>query len=516
MKAEDIYNAVTELRDDQIQAGERKLRAKHPANFRRLGVVAALLAAVILSGVLAGPRLAAALRERKPDPTVQIPGTTEPPASTEPAEPDGSELKLAPFTLSAAVYPRMAQYPNELDYETAKGFDDAGYEAAWSAWRESVSALQSEIDYTQGLTPYLRAAIPVLLADAGDKNRVASPLNIYMALAMLAESTAGESRAELLKLLNVPDLVTLRERAKALWQANYRDDGQLTELLAASLWLRDDMDYNKETVGTLAENYYSSSFSGKMGSEDYTAALQSWMNEQTKGLLSDQIEGIELYPETVLALVTTVYYKAAWQEEFRRTETRSFQSPAGERSCEFLLDSSVTDYYSGKGFTAAGKSLLGSGSMYFLLPEESLSPEELLGREEVMDFLTDAPGRSRTEHRTARVNLAVPKFDVSAQLELREKLETLGVLAVFDDGKADFSPLCPEEDGLSLTRARHGARLMIDEKGVTGAAYTLLGVYGALEPQQLDEVELTLDRPFLFVVTNNEGLPLFVGVVNNP
>lgn len=516
MKSEDIYNAVTALRDDQIQAGEQKLRAERPAYFRRLGAIAALLAVVILTGALAGPRLAAALRERKPDPTGRLPSTTQQPAQTDPADPGESDPKLGPFTLSAAVYPRMAQYPNELDYETAAGFDNAGYEAAWSAWRESVSALRSEIDYTQGLDQYLRAAIPVLLADAGDKNRVVSPLNIYMALAMLAESTAGESRAELLKLLNVPNLAALRERAKALWQANYCDDGQLTELLAASIWLRDDRSYSRETVDTLAENYYSSSFFGKMGSEDYTAALQSWMNQQTGNLLKDQIQSIELYPETVLALVSTIYYKAAWKEEFWRTETRSFQAPDEERDCVFMRENVVTDFYSGDGFTAAGKSLLGSGCMYFLLPDEGLSPEELLSREEVLSFLTDAAGRSRTRHKTASVDLAVPKFDVSAQLELQEKLETLGIRAVFDGGKADFSPLCPEKEGLRLTRAKHGARLMIDEKGVTGAAYTFLAADKAMEPNQMEEAVLTLDRPFLFAVTNNEGLPLFVGVVNKP
>ena len=38
----------------------------------------------------------------------------------------------------------------------------------------------------------------------------------------------------------------------------------------------------------------------------------------------------------------------------------------------------------------------------------------------------------------------------------------------------------------------------------------------AAEPEELEEVELTLDRPFLFVVTNAEGLPLFVGICNSP
>lgn len=42
-----------------------------------------------------------------------------------------------------------------------------------------------------------------------------------------------------------------------------------------------------------------------------------------------------------------------------------------------------------------------------------------------------------------------------------------------------------------------------------------LFIHGAAEPPQ-ERVDLILDRPFLFVHTNSDGLPLFVGIVNEP
>ena len=36
----------------------------------------------------------------------------------------------------------------------------------------------------------------------------------------------------------------------------------------------------------------------------------------------------------------------------------------------------------------------------------------------------------------------------------------------------------------------------------------------AMPPE--DEMDFTLDRPFLFVITNAGGLPLFAGIVNHP
>ena len=36
----------------------------------------------------------------------------------------------------------------------------------------------------------------------------------------------------------------------------------------------------------------------------------------------------------------------------------------------------------------------------------------------------------------------------------------------------------------------------------------------AMPPE--DEVDFVLDRPFLFVLTNEDGLPLFAGIVEQP
>ena len=61
----------------------------------------------------------------------------------------------------------------------------------------------------------------------------------------------------------------------------------------------------------------------------------------------------------------------------------------------------------------------------------------------------------------------------------------------------------------------HGARVGIDEQGVKAAAYTLATRDGGSSTPD-EEVDFVLDRPFLFVITGVDGLPLFVGAVNQP
>lgn len=159
------------------------------------------------------------------------------------------------------------------------------------------------------------------LSGSAGENLAYSPLNVYMALAMLAELTGGESRAQILDLLGADSIEALRQQASDVWNASYRSDGAVESILASSVWLNEDVSFNQDTMDTLADTYYASSFRGEMGSADFNKALQDWLNEQTGGLLSDQTGGIELEPETVLALATTVYFRAKWNNEFQESGT---------------------------------------------------------------------------------------------------------------------------------------------------------------------------------------------------
>ena len=62
------------------------------------------------------------------------------------------------------------------------------------------------------------------LSGAGEENALLSPVDLYMALAMLAELTDGESRGQLLELIGVDSVEALREQASAIWRACSRDE----------------------------------------------------------------------------------------------------------------------------------------------------------------------------------------------------------------------------------------------------------------------------------------------------
>ena len=86
---------------------------------------------------------------------------------------------------------------------------------------------------------------------------------------------------------------------------------------------------------------------------------------------------------------------------------------------------------------------------------------------------------------------------------------------VFDAAVSDFSPLTKDTASVFVSQVKHAARVKIDEEGCEAAAYTVIAMCGSAMPPK-DEVEFVLDRPFLFAITGRDGLPLFIGIVNQP
>lgn len=429
--------------------------------------------------------------------------------------------------LAVAQYPAVAPRPLESDYiDPATGDLDAeAYSKAYNDWMDANEDVnyyhhlgRADDSYVSSLSGFSRAALTQALSNADGENLVYSPANVYMALALLTELTGGSTRQQLLDALGVSDHATLRTQTQRLWRQLYYDGETRVTHLANSLWLNEDIAFRQNTLDFLADNYFASSYQGKMGSEDLDRAMHSWANQQTGGLLENHINGLSTPPETALVLLSTVYFRARWSSEFdpAKTYRQDFHCVDGTISTlDFMHMKTERNYLFSDNFSAIQLDLGGSANMVLILPDEGVTAEELLADPGALDVLTSsgAIGSDRWADRTvmAKVELSMPKFDVSSTLDLTSQLRALGITGLFSPA-ADFTPLT-DTAGISVTKATHAARVTVDEEGCTATAIVEL-LCGGMPPQPTETVYFTLDRPFLFAITGADGLPLFAGVVN--
>ncbi len=359
-------------------------------------------------------------------------------------------------------------------------------------------------------------------------NRLYSPLNSYMALAMLAECTGGESREEILQLLGADSIETLRKQASSIYLANSLYTHEAKSVLSNSLWLDKELSYHEDTVKTLADTYFASSFRGEMGSEGYNKALRTWIKEATDGLLpAEYVNGVRTDPDTLAMLVSTVNLDVKW-DGFKKSDSfaGTFSGADAEQNVTYMRqDIESTTYVLGDSFEAVSVKMGGGMRMWLILPnggEVGFTPEELLRNETYSTFVGTL---IRKEYRAgwgeigeglawrpAKVHLTLPRFDITAENDLKENFRRLGLIKTLSETEADFSGLT--DMPAYLREFRQASRLIANEEGVRAVSFTLAAP--SKQAALPDEVALIFDRPFLFLLTSADDLPLYAGIVNQP
>jgi serpin B len=110
-----------------------------------------------------------------------------------------------------------------------------------------------------------------------------------------------------------------------------------------------------------------------------------------------------------------------------------------------------------------------------------------------------------------QIELSLPKFEVSGDIPLAKELQAAGMVDAFDAERADFTPIRPD---VYLSNAFHQAKLILDEEGTEAAAATaFVGVFTSVPPEP---IAVNIDRPFLFMVRDETGAPLFIGQLGTP
>ena len=480
MKKEQIVDMIGEAPDNYVKdAKEYKKKRRIPKWSKWMGGIAAVLAIVLLVNNMPG-----------------IP------------------LAIHAHAVSKASEPRVS------DYDAVRDKSKEERDAWWAA-NDLRNALRKET--LPSIANFSELCSAEMISGTDSTNRVWSPVNAYIALAMAAELTEGEAQAELFTLLGVDSLETLRARISAVWESvyeNHKDHEICT--LANSLWIDNDLDYTKEAMDTLAYDYYASVYQRDLGSDRTNTDITNWMKNQTGGFLSDRTGKTNLAKDDMmLTMASTIYFQAKWSDEFNKGMNTDgvFHAAGGDVNCTFMNQKlAEMNYYWAEDYGAVAMRMKNGATMWFILPDEDKTVDDVLSGGDYMNMVTLSDAFPEENKKWMKVNLSVPKFDVSSSVNVKEGLQDLGVSKIFDWTTNSFASTMQSKSKpypIYLDSINQDTRVKIDEKGVTAASYIELN-FGAGAAEPPDEIiDFVLDRPVVFVVSR-EQIPLFVGTVNTP
>jgi len=350
-----------------------------------------------------------------------------------------------------------------------------------------------------------KTAAQILANSDGNANY--SPLSLYYALAMAATGAKGETADELLSLLGVSDQTALSEQCGNLYRRLYMDNKIGKLIIGNSLWMDKSISWENEFIKNAAENFYAHSFSMDFSDTKTGQSMAKWISDHTNGTLNPEIE---IGPEQILSILNTVYFYDEWVDKFDKTKTAedSFYLPDSTTvSCDFMNRTYGSHYFAkGDGFTRSVLSLKNAGSMIFILPDEGISPRELLSAPEKAQYIFEGG-----ENGNGEVVWQIPKFSFGSKFDFLNTLKSLGVNAAFQRD-ADFSGITGQT--AFITNIHQETHIGLDENGVEASAFTQIDYVGAARPE--GRADMILNRPFIYGITASDGTLLFMGICENP
>lgn len=140
------------------------------------------------------------------------------------------------------------------------------------------------------------------------------------------------------------------------------------------------------------------------------------------------------------------------------------------------------------------------------LPKAGQDINDLLGQD-----ILDLMAKLKDQGEAVKAYVQMPTFTQSSRIELLPILEKMGYrnLSRFQAG---YDKLLGQDQEGKISQVLQESKIEVTKDGIEGAAYTKVDVKNsAARPDEFKIVELTFDRPYLYILTSQD-LPSFMGI----
>lgn len=391
---------------------------------------------------------------------------------------------------------------------------------------ESTLPASEEMNATVAGINSLALALYQATAHSADENFVFSPYSVAQAFSMLYAGAAGETKAEMAQVLHFlaqqtqPRVFnTLDQRLRTIGESNLiHNQGELPTTpfqlnIVNALWGQNAYPFRQTYLDLLKQDYHIDlkTIDFRQDPEKVRLLINGWVTEQTASKIQDLIPADALNAKTRLVLVNAIYFKAAWMQPFSETETREAlftRLDQSEVRAPMMHKLVRAPYVKGNHYQAILLPYLGETvDMLIIVPELATFPS--IEQQLNVDFLNQLTSQAELSD----VTLALPKFAVESEINIKEALQNLGIWTAFDEKLADFSGMTNGKNDLYISNAFHKSVITVDEKGTEAAAATA----AVMEQSALQSAELIINHPFIYAIRERaSGAILFLGRVTNP
>jgi serpin B len=337
-----------------------------------------------------------------------------------------------------------------------------------------------------------------------DTNLILSPLSITYALGLLNNGAAGQTQEEINTVLGFKDAGADGINAfcrKMLSEADGLDK-QTKARISNTIFVNEGMGYRlQEPFVKAANDFYDAQPEARNFADGKTLdVINQWASDHTEGMIKKVLSEDEFSPAFVSYLLNAIYFKGMWSQPFQKENTRE-EPFSGGASVPMMHQEHSELVYADNDLYQAIQLPYGNGAylMTVLLPHEDKT---------ISDVLAVLNGKQwQVKGGEYEVDLKLPRFETSSDIELIPVMEALGMSRAFDPMLAEFPYFCNVEICIGLMK--QVAKIKLDEEGTEAAAVTVIGEKATGMPK---EIAFHACRPFLYIISEQStGIIFFIG-----
>lgn len=335
-------------------------------------------------------------------------------------------------------------------------------------------------------------------------NYAYSPINLEMALSLLANGIEEPQRGTLVKILGLGNLADLNTLNTKLYNYLYDKTNGVQVSLANSVWYDDAYSMSYGYTDNMGAMYGLECFKKDFTSAKTTDEINSWLAQKTHNMISDVVKK-DVLDNTDMLLFNAMYFFGRWDAKFdvSNTDRQRFNGVEKSQKVQTMHKKSLMAHSSANGWQMISepfKTL--TYECLFILPPST---------DALQDFDADVLQSLMNDLRTREVTLSLPKFDIESHLNTADIIAKMG-LPLKD---LRLTPMgFPDSYYQNLSNMGQAAKIQVDEEGARLAAVTNYLQYSTGGTTEYEKVKIDFNRPFLFVVRHsNTGFILMMGQV---
>ena len=344
---------------------------------------------------------------------------------------------------------------------------------------------------------------------SSEKSEIVSPISITYALGMLNNGAAGETQAQINKVLgfSTTDADGINEFCKKMLAEAPKLDKQTKVMIANNIYFNSDKGYElKPDFVSKAKLYYEADVENRSFTDGQTMnAINQWANDHTEKMINKVLDESSFDPDAVSYLLNAIYFKGSWSEKFETSATtdETFHGYTAEKTVPMMYQNNTFKYTETDDCQALRLSYGNKAySMTILLPKEGKN---------IGDVLTTLTAKTWNTYQMmddAIVDVKLPRFESKSDIRLNKIMATLGMPNAFNANLAEFPNFCSADDTY-IGLMKQVAKINLNEEGTEAAAVTVIGLKNEAATAP---IFFNATRPFLYVISEQStGAIFFIG-----